>query len=327
MGSTIRDVARAAGVSASTVSRALSEGGSVSGETRSRVIAAAERLDYRPNPTARGLITGRTGNLGLIVPDLLNPFFADVAKGLQSRARATGLSVFVADADEDPRLELEAVQSLTRQVDGLVLCSPRSDVAELVRHAATPVVLIHRRHPGLSSVTADVSGGTVKAVQNLRALGHTTIAYVDGPAASWVGGQRREGLREAVQATGVEVIHLGNFAGTFDGGFAAADLMLASPATAVLAYNDIVACGLLNRLAARGVRVPDDVSVVGYDDVTIAMMTYPPLTTVHLPRQSAARAAVDLLVAAIRDPDVAPREDVLATHLVVRASTGVPARR
>lgn len=314
MRTTVQDVAREAGVSVSTVSRALT-GGSVSAATRETVREAATRLGYRVNRAARGLITGRTGNLGLIVPDLRNPFFADVAKGVSARARAVDCGVFITDTDEDPVAELEAIATLGRNTDGLLLCSPRAADAEILA-AADPetTVLLHRQVPGMSSVVADIADGIRQAVGHLRALGHERIAYVSGPEGSWATRQRVEAL------DGLAILSLGAVAPTFEGGLLAGDLVLASPATAVLAYNDLVALGLLHRLAARGASVPGQVSVVGFDDVSLAGMSHPPLTSVAVPKDRAGVVGLDLLLGRT---GAGGGEMVLPTSLVVRASSGV----
>ncbi|WP_433789505.1 LacI family DNA-binding transcriptional regulator [Actinoplanes sp. CA-252034] len=319
---TVQDVARAAGVSVSTVSRALT-GGSVSPSTREAVMAVAHRLGYQPNRAARGLITGRTGNLGLIVPDLRNPFFADVAKGVTARARAVDCGVFISDTDEDPVAELEAIATLRHNTDGILLCSPRAKDAELLA-AADPenTVLLHRRVPGLSSVVADIVDGTRQAVGHLRALGHRRIAYVSGPEDSWASRQRLAGVAEFQGDEDLEILPVGSVAPTFDGGVLAGDLVLASTATAVLAYNDLVAMGLLHRLAARGAVVPERMSVVGYDDISLAAMSHPPLTSVAVPKDRAGAIGLDLLLGRGSMTAAQGAEVILPTTLVVRASSG-----
>lgn len=327
---TVHDVASAAGVSVSTVSRALT-GGRVSPTTRETVLEAAARLGYRPNRAAQGLITGRTGNLGLIVPDLRNPFFADVAKGVTARARSVNFGVFISDTDEDVAAELEAIATLGRNTDGVLLCSPRAGDAEL-EEVADPAstVLVHRRVPGMLSVVADIADGTRQAIGHLRALGHRCIAFVAGPDDSWAGRQRLSALAGLTAGDDTEILRLGSVAPTFQGGVLAGDLVLAGPATAVLAYNDLVAMGLLHRLAARGVSVPRQMSVVGYDDISMALMSHPPLTTVTVPKGRAGVAALELLLRRIGGPDGAARpggarepEITLPTSLAVRASSGV----
>ncbi|GAA1615167.1 LacI family DNA-binding transcriptional regulator [Kribbella karoonensis] len=324
MAATIRDVARLAGVSASTVSRALSLPGMVNAATRARVAAAVEQLGYEPNRAARGLITGRTGTIGLVVPDLANPFFASLTKGVQARARRHDVAVFVADTDEDPTAESGLVRALSKQVDGVVLCSPRGSDEELAAIAQeTTVVLVNRAAAGLPGVSYDNEDGMRQAVAHLVALGHRRIAWVGGPASSWSTQHRAVGLRNAVEALQVELAPVGNFAPTYEGGMAAADQVAATGATAVIAYNDLVAIGLLARLHSRGISVPGDLSVVGVDDIAMSRMARPALTTVRLPKQEAGRVAVELLLALLDDPDAASTtHGDLHGELIVRDSTG-----
>jgi DNA-binding LacI/PurR family transcriptional regulator len=323
MAVTVRDIAQAAGVSISTVSRALSAPHMVSDRTRSKVISVAQELGYRPNKAARVLITGRTGNIGLVVPDIENPFFASVTKGVQSRARKAGFAVFIADSDEDASVEGELVQNLAAQVDGVVFCSPRTSEAEIRALAElTPLVLVNREISGLPSITVDNADGIRQVVLHLRALGHRHIAYAGGPASSWSEQQRHAALERTVDNLGdVEVTWLGGFRPFYSGGFAAADLALASNATAVIAYNDMVAVGILGRLHQRGLDVPDALNVVGFDNVSVATLVSPPLTTVGLPLAKIGRAAVDLLLAVVAGNagDVATRQ--LPLELIVREST------
>ncbi|MEU8231487.1 LacI family DNA-binding transcriptional regulator [Actinoplanes sp. NPDC048967] len=324
MAVTIKDVARAAGVSPSTVCRALSTPELVRAETRERVQRSAAELDYSPNRAARGLITGRTGNLGLIVPDLGNPFFPGVVKGIQARAREADHAVFLADTDEDPAAEAQLVRTLAKQVDGIVLCSPRMSEQELRGVAAlTPVVLLNRRVGRLPAITFDNVDGMRQAVTHLTALGHRRIAYVAGPRASWSNRERVRGLRLAIAAAGAELVEVGPVQPQFDGGVAAADQVLAAGVTAVIAYNDVIALGLLSRLNARGIAVPAAISVLGFDDIALSAMVHPSLTTVGLPMKSCGRAGVDLLLGLLQDPDkfgTTRRE--LGTQLMVRGSTG-----
>ncbi|MFS0698824.1 LacI family DNA-binding transcriptional regulator [Cellulomonas sp. 179-A 4D5 NHS] len=295
---TLRDVARAAGVSPATASRALAASGSTSTDRRAQVHRAARELGYRPNRAARELITGRTGNLCLVVPDLENPFFAAVAKAVQSRARAAGYAVFVADSEEDPHLETELVTQLGAQADGVILCAPRMSETALTRlSAGRSVVLVNREAPGVASVVVDNVDGVRQAAAHVHALGHRRVAWAGGPADSWSDRERHAGLlRAAERLPGLEVVDLGHFAPVFAGGVAAADLVAASRATAVLAHNDLMALGILDRLRSRGTAVPGGVSVVGYDDVPAATLVSPALTTVAVPFGRLGRAAVDTLL-------------------------------
>jgi LacI family transcriptional regulator len=318
---TIRDVARAAGVSPSTVCRALSTPELVRIETRERVVRAAADLEYHPNRAARGLITGRTGNLGLIVPDLANPFFPSVVKGIQARAREADYAVFLADSDEHPAAEADLVRALSKQVDGLILCSPRMTEAVLRSLAGqAPMVLLNRRVPGIPAVTFDNLGGMRQAIAHLAALGHRRIAWVGGPRGSWSGRDRIRALRTVSAAAGTDLVEVGHVQPRFAGGVAAADLVLASGATAVIAYNDVVALGLLSRFTARDVAVPAQMSVVGIDGIPMAEMVHPALTTIALDTEASGRAGVDLLLHLLKHDESVRRE--LETHLMVRASTG-----
>lgn len=324
MAVTIKDVARAAGVSASTASRALASPELVRPATRDRVQRAADELGYQPNRAARGLITGRTSNLGLIVPDLGNPFFPGVVKGMQARARESDYAVFLADTDEDPSVESDLVRALSKQVDGIVLCSPRMSEDELRSVVGqTPLVLLARRVGRIPSMSIDNVGGMRQAVAHLTALGHRRIAYVAGPRSSYSNRERLRGLRAVTADAEVELVEIGNFIPQFEGGVAAADLVLASGATAVIGYNDMVALGLLSRCSGRGVDVPGGLSVIGCDDISLAGMCNPPLTTVALPKQQLGRAGVDLLLQVMDDPaPTSSHRREMATHLMVRASTG-----
>lgn len=316
---TLRDVARAAGVSPATASRALSSPHTVSVEKRQQVLQAAELLGYQPNRSAQALATGRSGHLGLVLPDLANPFFASIAKGVQARAREMGMAVLVADSEESGRLEQDIVDDLQGSVDGVILCSPRmSEQAIAARADQGPLVLVNRKLDGIPSVSFDAASGIRQALAHLRALGHRTVAYVGGPATSWSEGERRRALDAVADVT---VVDIGNHRPVYAGGFAATDLALETGATAVLCYNDLVALGVMNRLRARGLSVPDEVSVVGFDDIPAATFITPMLTTVAIPLTRAGREAVDLL-ASLHDPDAPPAEPTqLAVELMVRDST------
>jgi DNA-binding LacI/PurR family transcriptional regulator len=328
MAVTIKDVARLAGVSPATVSRALSTPHVVRQETRERVQQAVDDLHYTPNRNARGLITGRTGNVGLVVPDLANPFFPGVVKGVQAQARDAGYSVFVADTDEDASAEAGLARSLGKQVDGLILCSPRmsdEDLRSVV--GETPMVLLNRRVDDIPAVTFDSLGGLRQAVEHLLGLGHRRIAYVGGPSTSWSNRDRRDGLRRVTASAGADLVEIGSVPPHFSGGVAAADPVLAADVTAVIAYNDVVALGLISQFTARSVTVPDRLSVIGIDDIAMSAMVHPSLTTVALPMELSGRTGIDLLLHLMQDPDDSASADrTLDTHLRVRDSTG-PAPR
>jgi LacI family transcriptional regulator len=321
-----RDVARVAGVSISTVSRSLAKPDAVAPDTLAKVLDTARGMGYRPNLAARGLITGRTGIIGLIVPDLENPFFASVTKGVQSRARDAGYAVIISDSDEDPSQEAELVADLCKRVDGMVMCSPRapdSVIAELARECT--LVLVNRNCADVPSVKIDNLEGIRLAMVHLRALGHRTIAYVGGPSTSWSNMARLKALRTVVaQHPDTELIDLGSFQPYVSGGIAAADLVIASEASAVLAYNDLVAFGLLDRFRQRGVAVPGDISVVGVDDLPMSALTTPSLTSVGIPLVNCGRASVDMVLSLVQHPGSPPvHHHNLSFQLAVRDSTGV----
>ncbi len=328
MAVTIHEVAKGADVSVSTVSRAFTMPDMVNAATRRKVLQVAEELGYQPNRAARGLVTGKTGNIGVVVPDVANPFFSAMLKGCTARAREVRHVVFLADAAEDPRVEAEVVGAMAKQVDGVVLCSPRMQPAQLERLVGTtPLVLINRDEAGLPAVLMDSADGARQALEHLAALGHRRVAHLGGPPASWAGAQRLQGVRAAAPACDVETVELGPFPPTFQGGVQAADLALARGVTAVLAFNDLMGVGVLNRLAARGVAVPADISVVGFDDIEMSAMTTVPLTTVRMPVEAAGRAAIDLLLDGLDGPDGpdgTPTHRWLGTQLIVRSTTAPP---
>src|SRR5689334_17849441 len=209
---TIHDVARRAQVSASTVSRALSASHLVRGTTRDRVLAAAKELGYQPNPAARSLITGRTGNIGIIVPDLNNPFYTAVLRGVQARARQSGYAVFFGDGEEDPVGEESLVRAMARQVDGVVMCGPFSSDAQLrALSEVTSLVLLNRRLREVPAVLMDSAAGMRQVIHHLAALGHRRVAYLNGPTNGWSNRERRRALRSAAPRTGIEAVGFGTF--------------------------------------------------------------------------------------------------------------------
>jgi Transcriptional regulators len=321
----IRDVARRANVSLATVSRAFAAPGLVRAETLQRVLAVAEELHYRPSRAARSLTTGKTGNIGVVVPDLGNPFFSAILKGGQARAREADLAVFLADSEENPRLEIELVRAMARQVDGVIICSSRLSEAQLQQlRNDTTLVLLNRRVRGVSSVLLDSAGGMRQAIEHLVALGHHRIGFLGGPAGSWSNRERRRGLRTEARGRSLEITEFGPFAPHFEAGQHAADLAVAAEVTAVVAFNDLLALGVLSRLADRGIGVPDEISVVGFDNIPMAAMATPHLTTVALPLEQSGRVAIELLLEQLAHPGSGTHEQGLPAQLIVRASTAPP---
>lgn len=320
---TIRDVAAAAEVSISTVSRALSNPDLVASGTREHVLTVARDLGYPPAlPTAHA--AGRPRMIGLIVPDLENPFFGLIAKGVQARARSAGLLVVISDIEEDPLLERTMLDTLARGVDGLILCSPRGTDATIHEIAGrVPTVVANRAVQGLPSVLFDEDRGMNSSLRHLVALGHRRIAYAGGPGMSWTHRRRSEAVaRFATENPEIDLVDLGSFQPYLSGGQGAADQAIAAGVTAVAAFNDLLALGILDRLAQRGVHVPAGMSVCGIDNVSASTYVRPHLTTVDVPRVRMGRTAVDLLLGAMGH-ERPPAPQILPAELIVRDSTAV----
>ncbi len=314
---TLEDVAREAGVAVSTVSRALSNPDRVSPRTREHVRAVARRLDYHPNRLAQALPSGRTRMLALLVSDITNPHQFGLIRGAEAEATAAGYTLLLADGRGRPELEAELAAKLGSTVDGFVLASSRRPDAELVElRARRPVVLFNRELAGFPSVVTDYADGSRQIVEHLVALGHRSLAYLGGPRNAWTERRRWEALAADARRAGAEIVRLGPFPPTLEGGVGAADVGLASEATALVAFNDLMAIGALRRLEQRGVSVPSTVSVVGNDDIFGADFCHPPLTTIASPVEDAGRALVGLLLG-----DHPAQQVTLPTELRIRAST------
>jgi DNA-binding LacI/PurR family transcriptional regulator len=316
---TLQDVAREAGVAVSTVSRALANPDRVSTRTREHVHAIAHRLGYRPNLIASALPSGRTRMLALLVTDITNPHNFGLIRGAEVRARAAGYTLILADTQGSDELESDHLGRLDSAVDGFVLASSRLADAELQRlRGRRPVVLYNREADGFPSVVGDAVEGSRQIVAHLVALGHRRLGYLAGPTAAWTDGERWRGLSTHAAAAGVDIVRLGPFAPTLEHGSAAADVGLASGATALIAFNDLLAIGVLQRLERRRIGVPGQVSVVGFDDIFGSGFCHPPLTTIAIPAEQAGADLIDLLLGSRE----APAGLVLPAELRVRDSTG-----
>ncbi|GII04406.1 LacI family DNA-binding transcriptional regulator [Planobispora takensis] len=324
MAVTIRDVARESGVHVSTVSRTFSSPHLVSVQTRNRVLAVAEGLGYRPNRAARALTTGRTHNLGLIVADIANPFFPPLIKAAQAQARERDYHVFVADTDENPLLEQELIETLCKQVDGVLLCSPRLSNRVIERLGVqVPFVVVNRRVKGSATVLMDVGQGVRAGIAHLVELGHRRLALLPGPSGSWTSEEMQAAATAAAAEAGADLTVLRPAGPTEQGGLAAAQAVAGAGATGVLCYNDLVALGLIEGLRKQGLCVPEDLSVIGVDDSLPGRLNRPKLTTITMPTAAAGRMAVDLLLAAVSAGESGiPTLARLETTLVVRESTG-----
>ena len=320
---TIGDVAKAAGVSRATVSRAFSRPDMLSGETVAHVRHIAGQLSYQPNPAARALSTGRHGNVAIVVPDINNPFFPPLLRAAQAAADAAGYSVFLGDSYEDPARELRLVNKLVMQVEGFILASSRMQnkkVLELSQRL--PVVLINRDIPGLPRALIDPVAGVSAAVAHLSQLGHKSLVYVSGPEASWSNQQRRQAIERAVAKHRLRLKCVPGGHPSFDAGREVAGKILAlKKITAVITFDDSVACGLLAGLAGKRTVVPRDLSVIGCDDV-LGGSTYPALTSISARCDEAGRMAADLLLTALRTGKSSDIRCTLDTWLVTRGTTG-----
>ncbi|HSN36497.1 MAG TPA: LacI family DNA-binding transcriptional regulator [Arthrobacter sp.] len=320
---TIYDIARVAGVNPSTVSRALSKPGRVSAKTQKLIEDAAAGLNYQVNPFARALPTGRTHTFGLIVADITNPTFFDIIRGAGTTATARDYTLVLADSAESAVTELTAARRMMATVDGLILASPRMDdehILDLAREK--PVVVINREVHGVPCVVPDVNKGIGEAVRSLAASGHKKVAYLAGPPQSWMSARRWEGVRSACEWSRLEAVRLESTKPTVEGGRQAAREVLASGATAVLCYNDLLAIGLMQELQAAGVVVPDQVSIVGFDDIFGADFTTPPLTTVRSPLGECGSGAAALLLDLLHGTGEPAGTVRVETELVLRGSSG-----
>lgn len=333
---TIGDVADAAGVSRATVSRVMNGRATVAAEIAQRVEAAATRLRYRPSNVARSLSLGRTNTVALMVPDLGNPMFQQILRGVTSAAAPEGYRVLVADTGESSDDEAEIALEARQRCDALVLVSPRmpDDVLAALLPQVSPAVLVNRTAPqGLSqqgqapSISVDYVRGMRAVVDHLVSLGHTRVVYLSGPSRSASNAWRLAGLDEARLVhpeLDLTVLECGPTVGD---GHAVVERVLATRATAVIAFNDLVAFGLLSRLNETGVAVPDDISIVGCDDIELARYATPSLTTLAIPQAELGRHAWhrlhDVIAGTVSTAEITRFEP----RLEIRASTGpVPAR-
>ena len=329
---TVHDVAARSGVSIATVSRTLREPHRVSEDTRDRVLEAVRDLGYRPNRAASSLRRGRTGVIALVVPDIENPYFSSLTKGAQAISRQRGYGLVVVDTTESADVEADEIRALRSQIDGVILASSRLSDEGLAEIAAETVcVLVNRdlSHLGVPAptVTIDEDAGGRAAIGHLHDLGHRRVAYVGGPARSWSEGRRSRALRTAAaQYAGLVLSEFGGFAPDGNGGRDAADQVLAAEPTAVIAYNDLVALGLLARWSESGVRVPDDISLLGFDNTFVAELASPRITSVGADLREFGEQSVELLLERIDGHASAGAEAhrQLTPKLAIRASTAPP---
>ncbi|GAB3395348.1 hypothetical protein GCM10027568_27300 [Humibacter soli] len=321
---TISDVAELAGVSLSTVSRVMNGSTTVDPALSERVRQAAHSLNYSASPVARSLVLGKTQTVAVVVPDLANPVFQGILRGLSAAAARQNYHVLVADSFENLEEERVLAVEARRRCDGIVLCAPRMPAEELeaLLPDLGPVVLINRdSSTPASTVTADYRSGMLQLLEHLYSLGHRRIAYLPGSASAQSNLSRLSAIREFTEAHPDATVSERRGGVGFEDGHAAAEVVATSDDTAVLAYNDLVAMGLLSALTERGVRVPQDVSITGFDDIPFARYTTPPLTTASVPIEELGRQAWDRMWALLSETP--PESNIsFEPQLIARGSTG-----
>jgi DNA-binding LacI/PurR family transcriptional regulator len=264
--------------------------------------------------------------LGLVVSDVTNPFYIEIIRGAESAASEAGYILLLIDAQESDQVERTSLERALPAIEGVLLAGTRlSDSAIRMTAKQRPVVALNRDVADVTSIVLDNAYGTRATVEHLTHLGHQSLMYVAGPEASWVDGARWLTLRDAARDLGCKAQRTGPYVPTVAGGREAATALSGALPTAIVAYNDQLAIGLMLALQSAGFRVPEDVSIVGFDDILPAQIVTPALTTVAAPLRAQGRAAVDAVLAARENPAPVPRKPVtLPVKLVVRDSTGTP---
>lgn len=332
----IKDIARAAGVSHSTVSRALSDSPLVSDETKARIQHLAQEMGYSPNILARSLVTRQTYSVGVVVTTIADPFVAEVVQSIEATAHDYGYTVILCTSGAEPEREIAAVEMLrSKRVDGVIVTSSRVGALYLdhLERIGVPIVLInnHNEESGryTFTVTVDNRHGGSLATEHLLELGHRRIGYVTAPADHSSDLDRMAGYRQALIESGVQpdptLIISGN--GRFDGGERAlkALIELETPPTAVFCYNDMTAMGLISATRQVGLSVPQDVAVVGFDDIPFSRYFYPPLSTIAQPKVAMGQLAMKMAISLMSidwEEDAEQLSNIIVRgELVVRAST------
>lgn len=325
----IKDVAKAAGVSHSTVSRALSNNPLIPEKTRARVQRLAQKLGYTPNAIARGLVTQQTRAVGVIVTSIADPFVAEVVRGIEQTAGDHGYRVVLGTSHNDPEREVNSVKALREwRVDSVIVESSRvgSLYGPLLQEIGVPIVLINNQHPGtfIRSVTVDDVQGAKFATSHLISLGHRVIGHIRGPAGYRATKNRLTGYRNALKKAGIPfdstLLQSGN--GRAEAGEQVIPLLSHSPKpTALFCYNDMTAIGALRALKRCGICVPQDISLVGFDDIPFTLYTDPPLTTIHQPTFEMGQRAMQMAFTLMNTPKAKVENVVIQGELIVRESS------
>ncbi len=330
---TLRDIARRVGVHTSTVSRVLNPATryKVSQSVAERVTDCARSLGYRPNPLAYGLRTNRSMTVGVVVPDLTNPIFPPIIRGIEDTLVDAGYTAILANSDNDIARERTIVETMrARHIDGLILATAgrHAPVVEACLEDGVPLVLIHRTADlrDVSTVTVDDAIGMRLLIRHLVSLGHRRIAHIAGPQHYSTGKNRYEGFQRALKEHGIEpkpelTVHCETYS-DLEGKRAANVLLDRNPTiTAIVAANDIIAIGCYDALDERGIDCPRQISVTGYNDIRFADKLRPALTTVRIPQHGAGAKAATILLGRLRDDTAPARSELMEPTLVIRKST------
>jgi DNA-binding LacI/PurR family transcriptional regulator len=337
----IKDIAKAAGVSHSTVSRALANSPVVNAETKARIRRIAQEMGYSPDAWARSLVMGETCTVGVVVTTIADPFIAEVVQGIESTAYAHNYAVILASSNSDPEREMSAVEMLhSKRVDGVIVTSSRVGAfyQDHLERIGVPVVLLnnHSEQSGryTFSVTVDNQHGGHLATQHLIELGHRRIAYVTGPAGTSSSEGRLAGYQQALAEAGIsfDPVLVVQGTGRAGGGELALPMLMSlpQPPTAVFCYNDVTAIGLMRKAKESNVLVPSDLTVVGFDDIPFASCGYQSLTTIAQPKFEMGQQAMQMLLALMAAPSPAEAQVtniIVQGQLIVRESSGPPRDR
>ncbi len=331
----IKDIARQAGVSHCTVSRALHHSPLISPKTAERIREIARRSGYVPNAVARSLVSRSTHTVGVVVTTIADPFIGEVVEGIERTANEHGYSVILANSHVEPELEMKVVDSFSqRRVDGILVAASRVGALHAKRLAGTnvPIVLINNQHPGefARSVGIDNVAASRQIVGHLVSLGHKRIAYIGDRSGYQSDTERLSGYRATLKLAKLtaspELLVRGD-GKPEEGERAATQLLeLADPPTAIFCYNDMTALGALRAATSRGLRVPEDISIAGFDDLFVASYTSPPLTTIRQPKQEMGRRAMSILLQLLAGEEPESRL-LLPGELIVRGSCAPPRLR
>ena len=326
---TIYDIAELAGVNPSTVSRALTTPGRISAKTEAKIRAAAKELNYVVNPFARALPTGRTKMIALMVADITNPVFFGVVRGAEAFAAEHGYILVIAESQESSSEEADILERILPTVDGVLLVTTRLSDKDIQRiNDIKPVVLVNREVKGVHDVVPDFEPGIKQLVAHLKQLGHKHIAFLGGPSTSWMSSHRWKLIMKEAVKQGLAIVEIGPNKPDIEAGATSLDRILAASVTAVITYNDIMAIGLLRAAKERGVKVPQQLSIAGFDNIFGSDFTSPPLSTVQLPLESLGHDALKLLLEVLDsdDQEIPMHRSSLSAELLVRGSTARPGK-